>query len=96
MVRYMSLLTFTDEGRKHIDQTVDRAESFRLELEKSGGRLIAQYWTVGDVDGCVIFEAPDDETASALLVALSRKGNVSTRTLRVYDRHEIMQIVKKS
>ncbi|MFO0912999.1 MAG: GYD domain-containing protein [Pirellulales bacterium] len=92
----MSLLTFTDEGRKHIDQTVERAESFRQELEQAGGRLIGQYWTIGDVDGCVIFEAPNDETASALLVALSRKGNVSTRTLRVYDRQEILQIVKQA
>ena len=51
------------------------------------------YWTIGGYDGVLIFEAPNDETAAALLLSLGAKGNVRTKTLRAFNSEEISGIL---
>ncbi len=53
------------------------------------------YWAVGAFDGCVVFEAPDEETAASLLLALGNAGNVRTQTMRLYDEAEFASIVSE-
>ena len=50
--------------------------------------------TLGRYDVVEIFEAPDDETAAQILVAVTRDANVSTETLRAFTREEAEAIVK--
>jgi len=38
--------------------------------KKMGAKVTDIYWTMGDHDGVLIFEAPDDQTASPLLLHL--------------------------
>ena len=54
------------------------------------------FWTVGRYDGAAILEAPDDETAAAVLLRLGSEGNVKTTTLRAFDRSEIDTILAKA
>jgi uncharacterized protein with GYD domain len=96
MTRCLALLTFTEQGLRNVQHSAKRAAAFRETVENSGGKVLAQYWTLGEADGCVVFEAPDEETAGALLLALAQAGNVRTRTLRVYDEHEFARMVSKS
>lgn len=96
MTRFMSLLTFTDQGIRDVKQSIQRADGFRKAVDAAGGKVISQYWLVGEADGCVVFEAPDDQVASALLLSLGQQGNVRTRTLRVYDAQEFARIVAKA
>ncbi|HZX60934.1 MAG TPA: GYD domain-containing protein [Candidatus Methylomirabilis sp.] len=42
-----------------------------------------------------IIEVPDDDTASALLLAAGSLGNVRTETLRAYTAREIASILKR-
>jgi uncharacterized protein with GYD domain len=42
-----------------------------------------------------VSELPDDETASALAIALGMQGNVRTETLRAYGREEMQRIIEK-
>jgi uncharacterized protein with GYD domain len=93
MPRFLTLLTFTEQGVGEIKKTIRRAADFRKSVEAVGGQVTAQYWAVGEADGCIVFEAPDEETAAALLLALAQKGNVRTRTLRAYDATEFAKIV---
>jgi uncharacterized protein with GYD domain len=95
MTRYLSLLTFTEQGMRDVRQTQTRAREFRASVEAAGGRILSQYWAVGQADGCVTFEAPDEATAAALLLALGQAGNVRTRTLRVFDEQEFQQVLTK-
>jgi uncharacterized protein with GYD domain len=95
MPRYLSLLTFTEQGIRDVEQTVTRAKAFESEVKAAGGKVIAQYWATGEVDGCVVFEAPDGDTATSLLLALGKSGNVRTRTLQVYNADELQAILKK-
>ena len=39
-----------------------------------GVKVTDIYWTLGDHDGVLIFEAPDDETATTLLLHLAALG----------------------
>lgn len=96
MTRYLALLSFTDEGLRKIWDSVKRASDFRAAVEKAGGRVLAQYWAVGEVDGCVVFEVPDDQRAANVLLALGQKGNVRTRSLRIFDAAEFAQIAPAS
>ncbi len=93
MTRYLSLLTFTDKGIANIDKTCARAKSFRDAIKKAGGKLIATYWSLGEFDGAVIFEVPDESTGTQLLLSLAKLGNVRTRTLRVYNETEFQSVL---
>lgn len=94
MIRYLTLIQFTDQGARNVDKSLDRASDFDKSVSDVGGKLISQTWTVGQYDGCVIFEAPDEATGSALLVKLAKDGNVRTQTMRCYDNQEFANIVK--
>jgi uncharacterized protein with GYD domain len=96
MTRFLSLLTFTAQGIRDVKQSTQRAENFRKSVEAAGGKVILQCWLIGEADGCVVFEAPDDQVASALLLSLGQQGNVRTRTLRVYDTKEFERILAKT
>lgn len=93
MTRFLSLLSFTEQGIRDVKQTIERANNFRKAVEAAGGRVLSQYWATGDADGCIVFEAPDDATATSLLLTLAQQGNVRTRTLTVYDEKEFAKIL---
>lgn len=96
MIRYLTLINFTDQGVGDVNGTVKRAATFRDSVEAKGGKVLSQYWAVGDVDGCIVFEAPDAQTGAALLVKLASAGNVRTRTIQVFDVQEFEQVLNES
>ena len=65
-------------------------------VEAAGGKVLSQYWALGDFDGCIIFESPDDTTGTALLLTLGRLGNVRTHTLSIYNEQEFSKLLAKS
>jgi uncharacterized protein with GYD domain len=67
---------------------------FRAMAEQMGATIQDIYWTMGGHDGVIVFDAPNGPTASALLVRLGKAGNVSTQTLRAFDREEMAQILR--
>jgi uncharacterized protein with GYD domain len=92
MVRFLSTLNFTVQGIRDLKHSTTRADEFRADVEKSGGRVLFQYWAVGDMDGCFVFEAPSDQVATQLLMRLEQQGNVRTKTIRVFDEKEFSSI----
>lgn len=93
MVRYLSLISFTDRGIKDVSQSLDRATKFRGEVEALGGKVICQYWALGEFDGALVFECPDDKAAASLMLKLGQADNVRTRTTRLFDAVEFGDIV---
>ena len=51
MVRYLTLLRFTEQGMKTVKKSTSRAASFRETAEKAGVLVEVQYWTAGSHDG---------------------------------------------
>jgi len=60
MIRYLTMLQFTDQGAQNVDKSVQRASDFGKSVSDAGGKLVLQVWTVGQYDGCVVFEVPDE------------------------------------
>jgi uncharacterized protein with GYD domain len=92
MAKYVSLLSWTDQGVKNFKDTIDRAESARKVAADMGGSLEI-HWTVGEIDMVAISEFPDDETATAFLLKVGSLGNVRTRTMRAFDADEMSRII---
>jgi len=93
MPRYLSLINFTDQGIRSVGESLNRSEHFKATVAEAGGKVEAIYWAIGDADGAVIFDAPDEATAAKLLLELGHDGFVRTKTLRVYDSTEFKAIV---
>lgn len=66
----------------------DRRDVLSPVVDALGGKLHGYWYAFGDADGFVLFEAPDDVTAAALLVKVASTGaftNVSTTKLLTVD-----------
>lgn len=96
MATYVNLMKLTDQGIRNYKDTVDRAESYWASIEKAGGRVLKQVWTLGEYDIVTLFEAPDDETATSLAVQVSSLGNVRVNTLRAFTADEVKALIAKS
>jgi uncharacterized protein with GYD domain len=59
-----------------------------------GVRVKEIYWTMGQYDVVTIIDAPDDATATRVLLAAGSMGNVQTETLRAYTQNEVARILK--
>ena len=95
MATFVTTFKFTDQGEKNIQDTTKLAASFTATAKKMGVKVVGQYWTLGNFDGLLVYEAPDDETATALMLQLGSLGNVRTQTARAFTAAEMEQIVAK-
>jgi uncharacterized protein with GYD domain len=96
MPAYVSLVNFTEQGVANFKDTVDRSEAAQQLFQQLGARLTDIYWTLGDHDIVAVIEAPDDETATAAVLALGSQGNVRTKTMRAFSPDEMRAIIEKT
>jgi uncharacterized protein with GYD domain len=96
MATFITTIRFTPQGITKIQDTGKRAEALKATAKKLGCKVTGIYWTLGAFDGALIFEAPDDETATALMLQVGSQGNVQTRTARAFTETEIEKILAKS
>jgi uncharacterized protein with GYD domain len=95
MATYVTLIRFTEKGAKNFKDTCKRAADFKTSAKKLGIEVKETYWCMGRFDGVLIFDAPDDETATAGLLSLSALNNVTTQTLRSFTASEMNKILGK-
>jgi uncharacterized protein with GYD domain len=95
MATYVTLLKFTQRGVKDIKDTAKRAAELKAHAKKHGIEVKEQLWCMGAYDGLMIFDAPDDETATAAMLSLSSREHVTTQTLRSFSAAEMSKIVGK-
>jgi uncharacterized protein with GYD domain len=53
-------------------------------------------WTIGKYDFITVLEAPDDETAAALVLRVAAAGNVHTKTMRAFDPDQMSDIIART
>ena len=64
-------------------------------LKSLGGRLIAIYYTTGQWDGLVIYEAPDANVAMAALMAIIAPGHLmETQTCLLYTMEDTIKALE--
>lgn len=95
MATFITTIKFTPQGLKGIDASTKRAAALKAFAKKLGVKVTDIYWTLGEYDGVLIFEAPDDETATGMLLNLGAMGNVQTTTCRAFTAAEMDQILSK-
>jgi uncharacterized protein with GYD domain len=95
MATYVTLVKLTDQGIKDIKDSCKRAAELRNHAKKHGIKIKEQLWCLGAFDGLMVFEAPDDETATAAMLSLSSRGSVTTQTLRCFAAGEMEAILGK-
>ena len=95
MATFITNIKFTQQGIKGIDETTKRAASLKAKAKKMGVRFTGVYWTLGDHDGVLIFQAADDETATAFLLHVGAMGNVHTSTVRAFTAEEMENVLAK-
>jgi uncharacterized protein with GYD domain len=95
MATYVTLLKLTERGIHDAKDTTKRAAELKNHAKKHGIEIREQLWCLGAYDGVLLFDAPDDETATAAMLSLSSRGFVSTQTLRAFTAAEMGKIVGK-
>jgi len=92
---YVSTVKFTNQGMVDIKDTCQRARKFMKAAKKTGVEVHDILWTLGPFDGLIVFDAPDDQTATALMLQLCSGGNVQTQTSLAYRVDEMENILGK-
>ena len=95
MSHYVILVNFTEQGAKSVKDTVKRAEAFKAMAAKSGVKVNALLWTLGQHDVVSMVEADDDIAATALSLSVASLGNVRTQTLKAFDAADMAKILGK-
>ena len=95
MATFLALIKFTERGEKDFKDTCKRAADFKTHAKNHGIEVKEQYWCLGAYDGFIVFDAPDDETATAAMLSLSSRENVTTQTLRSFSAAEMSKIIGK-
>ncbi len=95
MATYIVLNTFTDQGIRNVRETTSRADAVRDMAKKFGVTVKEVYWTLGSYDVVTIFEAADEQSITALSLAIGSAGNVRTQMLRAFTKEEMKPIISK-
>src|SRR5439155_4445763 len=93
MATFISTIKFTPQGMTNIQDTCKRAAAVKTSSRKMGVKITDIFWTLGAFDGLLVFEAADDETATAFLLHLGSLGNVHTQTARAFTATEMEKIL---
>jgi uncharacterized protein with GYD domain len=78
---YVMMSTLTEEGRRTVKDNPGRIKEVNKEIEKMGGKVLAQYATLGPYDFVNILEAPSNEAITKISLELGSRGTVQLVTL---------------
>lgn len=92
MAKFVSLISWTEQGIKSYQDSVGRAEDAMKVAADMGGSLQV-LWTLGEYDIVAISEFPDDETATAFMLKVGSQGNIRTKTMRAFESDEVLRII---
>ena len=93
MPLYVALASWTDQGAKNVKDTIKRADAFVEAATKMNCRVREILYTMGPHDVVTIIEAPNDETASRLTLAVGMQGSIRTMSMRAYTKDEMAKII---
>jgi uncharacterized protein with GYD domain len=98
MPLYMSQVGYTAEAVAALTRNPEeRADVFERLLEGMGGRLLSFYYSFGEYDVVVIYEAPDQSTAAAIVMAAISPGHLGrVKTTVLLSAEEGMQAIRKA
>ncbi len=98
MPLYMTQVGYTSDGWAALTRNPEnRSEAFGRLAESMGGRLLSFYNSFGEYDAVVIYEAPDESTAAAIVMAAVSPGHLSkAKTTVLLSAEEGMEAMRKA
>jgi uncharacterized protein with GYD domain len=95
---YMTQFAYTAEAIAAMAKNPqDRSVPMRELAQKLGGQLIGFYFCFGEYDGIVLSEAPDDTTATAIVMAAVSAGHLkAVKTTKLFTVEETMEAMRKA
>ena len=81
MPTYLMLTNLTAEGLRTLKNNPGRVTEVNKEVEQMGGKVVAQYATLGEYDFVTVIEAPDEQTMAKISVELGSRGTMASHTL---------------
>lgn len=90
---YVTLIKWTDQGRKAAADLPARVAQVEQRIQQEGGKVLGNYLTMGRFDQVAVVEAPNDETAAKLAVMVAGRGNASTETMRAFTMEEMKKLL---
>ncbi|MET1232898.1 MAG: GYD domain-containing protein [Candidatus Limnocylindrales bacterium] len=96
MATFVVLGNWTADGVKAYADAPKRAKASAEAAAAMGGRVVANYWTLGKYDFVSIIEAPSDEAVTAGLLVNAARGFARTVTMRAFTMDEFDGIVAQA
>lgn len=98
MSTYLTLFQYTPQAVAALKaKPQDRSQAVSQLMQDAGGQMLNFYWCFGEYDGLFLFEAPDDITAQAAIVAFTAAGHIAhERTITLHPVDEKMQVLEKA
>ena len=98
MPLYMTQFAYTPQAWAALTKKPEnREEIFRGLVQKLGGRLISFYNCFGDYDGVIVYEAPDETTAAATILAAIAPGHLKAiKTTTLMSTEQMMEAMRKA
>ena len=98
MPLYMTQFAYTPQAWAALTKKPEnREEIFRGLVQKLGGRLISFYNCFGDYDGVIVYEAPDETTAAATILAAVAPGHLKAiKTTTLLSTEQTMEAMRKA
>ena len=98
MPLYMTQFAYTPQAWAALTKKPEnREEIFRGLVQKLGGRLVSFYNCFGDYDGVIVYEAPDETTAAAMILAAVAPGHLKAiKTTTLLSTEQTMEAMRKA
>ncbi len=95
MATYLMLFRTTQQGAQKIEEAPARIQVAKELCRSLGGEVKQFHFLMGQYDSVFTLEAPNDETAAKIALAIGARGNVVTETLRAFTETEFKELVAK-
>jgi uncharacterized protein with GYD domain len=98
MAMYLTRFTYTPETwARLIQNPEDRREAARTYIESVGGKLHGFWYSFGEQDGWNLWEAPDNVSMAAVVLAIGAGGALgSCETTVLLSVEELLQALGKA
>lgn len=98
MPKYLITGNYTVTGLEGVRSAgaKSRVDAVSTMLEAMGGRLESFHFAFGDSDVFVVAEAPDDEAAAAVALAVNSSGAVSIRTTKLLTPEQVDEALRRT
>jgi uncharacterized protein with GYD domain len=90
-VFYLFFISLLKDKKKPTKELTDKGTKILEDLKQRGIKILGFYWTLGQYDDVVIFEASDEK--EAMKIAIEVKDDVEMETMVAIPREEAIKLL---